>query len=122
MVRPMISDVNLKISYIHSVQKTPIEEYLKIERSGKIRLYETHYQSFGVGLPFLEEEGEFHQEGNIFVLKMNREFKDLALGVGKDTELTLEIDDTVLPLYKMIKAGQRVTIAVRPYLIGKFLE
>ena len=122
MVRPMINDVNVKISYIHSVQKTPVEEFLKIERFGKITLYETHYQSFGVGLPFSAKDGEFHQEGNVYVLKMQRELKDLALRVGKDTKLALTVDDEYLPLYEIMNVGQRVTIYVRPYMIGEFLE
>lgn len=122
LIIPMIREVNLKIRFIHSVQKTPVEEYLKVERLGKITLYETHYQSFGVGLPFLEDEGNFHQEGDVFVLKMNREFKDLALRIGKDTELTLNVDEEILLLYEMMKAGSRVDIAVKPYIMGKLLN
>ena len=121
-VKPMIHDVNIKISFIHSVQKTPVEEYLRVERLGKIILYETHYQSFGVGLPFLLDEGDFHQEGDTFILKMNREFNDLALRIGKNTQHTLDIDGEILPLYKMLKAGDRIDISVQPYIIGKLLN
>lgn len=120
--KPLINPVDLKISYIHSVQKTPVEEYLKVERLGTIRLYETHYRSFGVGLPFLESEGEFYQEGDRYVLKMNREFKSLALRVGVETDLTIEAAGNTFHIYKMLPVGARVEIFAKPYIIGRFFR
>lgn len=122
IVKPLISEVNLKISYIHSVQKTPIEEFLKIKRFEKIKLYETKYQSFGVGLPFLENEGEFSQEGDFYILKMNREFQNLTLRYGKGTNLTLDIDNEILPVYKEMAVGSKIEIFVAPFIIGKFFK
>lgn len=95
---------------------------MEIERFEKIKLYETRYQSFGVGLPFLESEGEFHQEGNFYVMEMDREFKDLVLRVGKDTNLTLEANGEVFPLYKTLPAGARVEIYTQPFIIGRFFK
>ena len=122
IIKPLIGDVDLKINYIHSVQKTPVEECLKINKFDKIRLYETRYQSFGVGLPFSEEDGEFHQEGNFFVLKMNRQFKNLFLRVGKETNLTLNVDGDILPVYRTMAIGSRVEIYVEPFIIGRFFK
>lgn len=122
IVKPLIGEVNLRIRYIHSVQKTPVEEYLKVKTFGKIKLYETRYQSFGVGLPFLGSEGEFYQDGDFYVMDMEREFKSLILRVGQTTDLTLEVDGDVLPLYKTLPVGARVEILKKPYIIGKFFS
>ena len=122
LVEPLIGESKIKISYIHSVQKTPVEEYLKVKAFGKIKLYETRYQSFGVGLPFLESEGVFYQDGDYYVMDMERTFNDLALRVGKGTNLTLEADGVFLPLYKTLPSGARVEMFTKPYIIGKFFR
>lgn len=122
LIKPLVNTVNLKISYIHSVQKTPVEEYLEVGMYGKIKLYETRYQSFGVGMPFLESEGDFHQEGDFYVMDMEREFNDLVLRVGKDTNLTLDANGEVFPLYKTLPAGARVEIYTKPFVIGRFFK
>lgn len=122
LVKPLIGEAKLKISYIHSVQKTPVEEYLKIKPFDDIELYETRYQSFGVGLPFLESEGDFYQDGDFYVMDMEREFNDLALRIGKGTNLTIEVDGEVFPLYKTLPSGARVEIFTKPYIIGQFFR
>lgn len=118
-VKPLVKTIDLKISFIHSVQKTPVEELLEVKPFHKIRLYETKYQSFGVGLPFLEEEGDFYQDGNVYILKMNREFDNLTLRYGVGTKLTLDVDGELLAVYKEMNVGSKIEIFVAPYILGK---
>ena len=40
------------LSFIHSVQKTPVHEYFVISGDNKLVLDKTTYHSLGVGLPF----------------------------------------------------------------------
>lgn len=122
LAQPVFLNVDLKSTYIHSVQKTPVAELFKVGMDGKIRLYETRYMSYGVGLPFLISEGDFSQEGDEFVLKMNREFENIVIRTGGDTEQTLFVNDKELPIYVLLPAGERVEIFVKPYFIGKFLR
>lgn len=63
--RPSEPNLTVTIHFIHSVQKTPIWEYLVVDdRQQGFTLTSTKYQSFGVGLPFLEGDGVFRKEGN----------------------------------------------------------
>ena len=86
-------ELELTIEFIHSVQKTPVQEKLRVSADKKsLELRETRYHSFGVGLPFLESEGDFRQEGDDFVITgMDRRFKDLSLRTGVGTRLTLNL-------------------------------
>ena len=79
------------IHFIHSVQKTPVLENLEIndEKDG-FNLLSTKYQSFGVGLPFLAEEGDFREEGDYYIFNhMDRYFRTLSLRTGVGTKLTM---------------------------------
>ena len=78
------------IRFIHSVQKTPVEEDLRVddEVSGFV-LDRTRYQSFGVGLPFLASEGEFRAEGDFFVMDGMEEKLFEKLPAGSRVDLTV---------------------------------
>ena len=113
-------DYPLSIRFIHSVQKTPVEENLRVEGGG-FTLDSTRYQSFGVGLPFLEEEGRFHREGDFFVFDhMDRYFPSLSLRVGVGTQLSLSLGAgsarRELALYERYAPGTRIDLAVLPFL------
>ena len=104
------------IRFIHSVQKTPVEEDLRVddEVSGFV-LDKTRYQSFGVGLPFLASEGQFRAEGDHFVMDgMERRFPRLSLRTGVGTELTLVLDGTEERLFEKLEPGSRIDLAVMP--------
>lgn len=104
----------VEIHFIHSVQKTPVEEHLRVddELAGFV-LDSTRYQSFGVGLPFLASEGEFRAEGEYFVMDgMGRRFPRLSLRTGVGTELTLVLDGEEERLFEKLTPGSRVDLAV----------
>lgn len=106
----------LEISFIHSVQKTPVEEYLEIsEDLSQIVLKSTRYHSFGVGLPFQEADAIFYQDGDDFVMdNMNRRFDSLSLRTGVGTQLTVNADGRAFPMYEMFPPGYRIDIFVAP--------
>lgn len=113
-------ELRLTVDFIHSVQKTPVREILKVEPGGKsLELVETRYHSFGVGLPFLAEEGEFRREGDDFVLRgMHRHFPGLSLRTGVGTELTLTVEgpgfERRWKLFEGCRPGTRIDIAFEP--------
>lgn len=106
----------IKIRFIHSVQKTPVEEYLHVEDDLRtIQLDCTIYHSFGVGLPFLETDGDWRQEGDSFILEnMDRHFPSLSLRTGMGTQLTLTIDNEEYPLYEKYQPGSRIDLNIVP--------
>ncbi|MCR5756317.1 MAG: DUF1850 domain-containing protein [Selenomonas sp.] len=110
----------LSLHFIHSVQKTPVEEYLAVDeaRQGFI-LLATKYQSFGVGLPFDATEGEFSQEGNYYWLRgQKRTYTHLDLRIGVGTELALNLGGRSIPLYERYRPGTLVTIELMPLWKG----
>lgn len=112
--------LHLTVDFIHSVQKTPVREILAVERGGKsLELLETRYRSFGVGLPFLAEEGDFLQEGDEFVLRgMQRHFPALSLRTGLGTRLVLTAAGPgvhrVWRLFEAYEPGTRIDLAFEP--------
>ncbi len=110
----------ITVNFIHSVQKTPVEENLVVNGRGFL-LKSTRYQSFGVGLPFLASEGNFRREGDFFVMDdMNRFYPSVSLRIGVDTNLTVTVGDTKLNLYDEFPVGTAVDIFIAPYAYGVF--
>ena len=114
LARQIRDEVPFTIHFIHSVQKTPVEEFLTAHADGHFHLSGTRYQSHGVGLPFLPEEGAFRQEGDYFVLDMERDYAELSLRTGVGTELTITVGDQIIPTYEMYPVGTRIDLVVAP--------
>ena len=114
LVRQLRDEVPLTVHFIHSVQKTPVEEFLTAYADGHFHLTGTRYQSHGVGLPFLPEEGTFRQEDDYFVLDMDRDYPALSLRTGVGTQLTIEAGGTCVPVYEMYPVGTRIDLVVAP--------
>ncbi|MDD2586740.1 MAG: DUF1850 domain-containing protein [Syntrophomonadaceae bacterium] len=78
---PMVFEKNFTLEYLHSVQKTPVQENLTLAPENKLLLTSTYYQSLGVGLPFLPEEGKLVNDNGIFKLTgLNRLYDKICLG------------------------------------------
>ena len=113
---PADAGTELSTRFIHSVQKTPVEEFFIINdtRDGFI-LKKTRYRSFGVGLPFLNSDGSFRREGDDFVMDdMNRPMREIDLRPGVSTELTLFLPNETIPLYKRVPLGTLVRVTIMP--------
>ena len=111
---PMRREIPFTINFIHSVQKTPVFEDLIATRDF-FELKRTRYQSFGVGLPFLESEGNFYRDGDFFIFdNMNRRFKDLSFRTGVGTRLTIFLDNREIKLYQLIPIGTKIDLKVIP--------
>lgn len=118
-IRQARAHLPFSIHFIHSVQKTPVEENLEVEADGRFLLRSTRYQSFGVGLPFLAEEGRFREDGDFYVFDdMNRHFPALSLRTGVGTQLTLDVDGTVFPLYESYEPGTRIDLFTAPLFLA----
>ena len=114
LVRQIRDEVPVTIHFIHSVQKTPVEEFLTAHTDGHFHLAGTRYQSHGVGLPFLPEEGAFRQEGEYFILDMDRDYSEMSLRTGVGTELTIEAGGARIPVYELYPVGTRIDLVVAP--------
>ena len=103
-----------RIQYVHSVQKTPVEECFLVTGDSKLVLYETHYQSYGVGLPFLATDGVFEQKDGYFVLKLHRIFPQVKFRVGLEAKPEAVINGRIEPLYQYYQPGSLMIFTIEP--------
>ncbi len=97
-----LPDNTFTLGYIHSVQLTPVEEFFRAEQDNTLMLYKTIYESFGVGLPFTQEVGQFDMEDGKFVLKMERPFNSIKLRVSPIPEHWVSIGETRYELIDLV--------------------
>ena len=101
------------IEFVHSVQKTPVQEYFLVRGKNDLLLEKTIYQSMGVGLPFMASEGKLKTTGDgHFILEMHREYKTLKLRTGLEACPKIYFGGNVLPIYNLYEPGTLVEIKV----------
>jgi hypothetical protein len=99
--------------YIHSVEKTPCEEYFVINGANDMVMLYTKYEDFGVGLPFWASEGKFTAtDDGHFIMEMNRPFKSVVFRTAKQAKASLYYAGKEIPMYKLYKSGSLVKISV----------
>ena len=74
----ILCDGKFTIVFVHSVEKTLVEECFTIEPDGSLILFEARYTSYGAGLPS-DAEGGFAFEHGKFLLKLHRRFERITL-------------------------------------------
>ncbi len=77
------------LKYIHSVAQTPVWEFFKINKDGRLILTETHFHDHGAGLPYTAFKEEiFISEDGLFKIKnMFREIRlPLYYRIGQASE------------------------------------
>ena len=117
---PVQNGATFHLRFIHSVHRTPVMEFFRIDGADSLMLVATEYESYGVGMPSLPSEGIFEQRGTRFRLsQFNRKFDDIPLRVGPEAQLTLVHDGMEYPLYQWLPAGSLIRVKVkanRPWL------
>lgn len=110
---PVRKNIPLVINFIHSVQKTPVTEELIFDGENFI-LLRTKYKSHGVGLPFLDSDGDFRQEDGFFIMdNMNRVIKNLELRTGEGTQLQITLDGNNFKLYQELPTGVKIKFVIK---------
>ena len=89
----LLKNKKFSLGYTHSVMKTEAEEIFITDNNEKIKLIRTEYKSYGVGLPFLPEEGKMKVENGKFILDMEREFKNISMVISPIGKHYLKIDE-----------------------------
>ena len=88
----ILKNKKFSLGYTHSVMKTEAEEIFVTDDNEKIKLIRTEYKSYGVGLPFLPEEGKMKVENGKLILDMEREFKNISMVISSIGKHYLKID------------------------------
>lgn len=88
-----LKNKKFSLGYTHSVMKTEAEEFFTTDENEKIRLVRTEYKSYGVGLPFLPEEGKMTIKDGKFILEINREFENISMVISPIGKHYLRINE-----------------------------
>lgn len=122
IILPMLFDRTFNIEYIHSVQKTPVQECFVLAPDNLIQLTSTAFQSLGVGTPFLPEEGTLVNVGGTYVLSgMNRKFERINLGFMPLTKHTLVYRNKRYVFDDYFKPSSLVIVHVEQYTSAEIL-
>jgi len=102
------------VSYIHSVNISPVEEFYHIRQDG-IVLVAIEFETFGAGMPGETPQGQslIHlPEGGMRIEGYERPIGDLRYLVGYAANQTLNIGTQRIPLNDLASTGQSVRFAL----------
>ncbi len=107
---PMDNGDEFSITFIHSVNKSPVTDVYQIQ-GGEIYVVRTEYYSFGAGVQTEVEEGqtlEYGPDGSMIVSGFNRRIDRLSYIVGTVSDHTLMIRGKTVSLREL--CGQNTTV------------
>lgn len=91
------------LAYTHSVLLTPVKEFFVIKENNKLMLRKTIYESFGVGLPYEQENDEdFEIMDGKFILHCREEFNEINMIVSPIPNHEIIVNGTVYNLIEII--------------------
>ncbi|MDI9571208.1 MAG: DUF1850 domain-containing protein [Pseudomonadota bacterium] len=88
------------LSYIHSVERSPVRDFFRIDGEGRLVLRGTEFQSSNAGLPSQLAPGETlaRNTGKFRISGRRLTLDEISLWVGKDHRNTLVINDAAYDL------------------------
>jgi hypothetical protein len=88
------------ITFIHSVEKSPVTDYFRIDDAFRIILYETAFRSLNTGLPATISEGQrlTRTENGFRLSILDNVLPDIQLWVDDKYNGALSIGGRVVPL------------------------
>lgn len=98
--------------YVHSVELSPVREYVKIDDSYNMIATESWTQSFGAGLPY-EKKDEFEMKDGFFVIKQERLIEHLNLLPSDLFPHSFHVEEQTVDLSGELN-GKRIRIQVVP--------
>lgn len=100
------------LAWIHSVEKEEWVEFYEL-KNDQLLLTHTSFKTFGAGVPSTPNDGENTVLENGYVtMDINRMFQSLQLVVSENVQSTLVLEEKEIPLYKLTKNYEVVTISV----------
>ncbi len=102
------------ITFIHSVNQTPVTDCYDVGRDGAVYLRKTIYYDFGAGVPFDLNEGEtlsYAEDGAMVISGIDRMIPDFYLFVGTVSDHTLSVGGKEISLRELCGRNTKVHIA-----------
>lgn len=113
------------ISFIHSVNKTPVNEYYRIENNRFI-VYKTTFYSYGAGMPDGSDNPNiqiiFNDDGLVEIDNINKEFSEFTYMVGTYAEHTMHTANESFKLEKYVEPQEPALFKIRRVSIYHILR
>lgn len=107
------------ITFIHSVNQTPVTDCYDADDEGNIYVRKTIYYDFGAGVPFDLNEGEtlsYDEDGAMIISGIDRLIPDYLIFVGTVSDHTLSIGGEEISLRNLCGRNAKVRIVYKPPL------
>lgn len=94
--QPLEADGVFSVSYIHSVNKSNVEEYYRLE-DGELYLFKARYRAFGAGVATELEEGQTlsYEDGYMIINNIHYQIPNLVYRVGTVSDPLIHIGEQV---------------------------
>lgn len=116
---------NFYISFIHSVNKTPVNEYYRIENN-KFIAYKTTFYSYGAGMTDGSENPntqiKFNDDGLVEIDNINRELSEFTYMVGTIATHTLHVGNKSFRLDKYVEPQKPALFKIKKVSIYHILR
>lgn len=115
---------NFYISFIHSVNRTPVNEYYKI-KGNKFVVYKTTFYSFGAGMPDGSELPNANMklsDGFVEIDDINREINEFTYFVGTYAGHTLNAKNEKFKLEKYVEPQEPALFKIKRVSIYDILR
>lgn len=111
-------------SFIHSVNKTPVNEYYRIE-NGRFVVYKTTFYSYGAGMPDGSDNPEANIKfvnGKVEIDNINRRLSEFTVLVGTVANHTLHTVNTNFELNKYVEPQNQALFKIKRVSIYDILR
>jgi len=120
---PLWQEKEFTVEYMHSVNKTPVQENFIPAPDNKIKLTGTEFRSLGVGTPFLPEEGQLVNDQGVYHLSgIERYFDRVPFIFLPFTRHTLIAGGERFAFSDYFAAGQIVEVRMERYTLIHLIQ
>lgn len=105
------------ITFIHSVNQSPVTDRYEVDSNGDIWMRETIYYDFGAGVPFDLNEGEtlsYAEDGAMVISGIDRVISPFHLFVGTVSDHTLRLNGEEVSLRDLCGRNTKLWISYEP--------
>ncbi|MEW6065885.1 hypothetical protein P378_00830 [Desulforamulus profundi] len=122
LLLPVLFDKSFTIEYIHSVNKTPVQEHFVLVPGNDLLLTSTTFKALGIGTPFLPEEGRLENHNGVYVLSgLDRRFKEINLAFTPLTGHALVYRGQRFDFKDYFPAGSLIRLQVKPCSLAEII-
>lgn len=110
----LMENDTFSITFVHSVNQSPVTDYYRREKDNTFKLYATHFHAFGAGMPEDWPEGAIVETSTdgIHVSNLNITLTDFTYIVGTVSDHTLTIGGQTISLRELCGQNTEVLFTI----------